>query len=120
MPTRQRRGRSPCLTNSPSLPLLRAVLVPMPRPLRTAAGNVPAAPLVPIDVHTSEGIVGVFSRMTLAPNRRWNVTRFRRRLLLHDGIDWISIQARLAAAEALWDMTPLQADRCHCFHRQVP
>jgi mandelate racemase len=36
----------------------RAVLVPMPRPLRTAAGNVPAAPLVLVDVHTNEGIVG--------------------------------------------------------------
>jgi len=36
----------------------RAVLVPMPRPLRTAAGDVPAAPLVLVDVQTSEGIVG--------------------------------------------------------------
>ncbi len=36
----------------------RAVLVPMSRPLRTAAGDVPAAPLVLVDVHTNEGIVG--------------------------------------------------------------
>src|ERR1700754_562040 len=36
----------------------RAVLVPMSRPLRTASGDVPAAPLVLVDVHTSEGIVG--------------------------------------------------------------
>jgi mandelate racemase len=36
----------------------RAVLVPMPRPLRTAAGDVPAAPLVLVDVQTSQGIVG--------------------------------------------------------------
>jgi mandelate racemase len=36
----------------------RAVLVPMARPLRTAAGDVPAAPLVLVDVHTNEGIVG--------------------------------------------------------------
>ena len=36
----------------------RAVLVPMPRPLRTAAGDVPAAPLVLVDVQTNEGIVG--------------------------------------------------------------
>src|ERR1700748_3424099 len=35
-----------------------AVLVPMSRPLRTAAGDVPAAPLVLVDVHTNEGIVG--------------------------------------------------------------
>jgi mandelate racemase len=33
----------------------RAVLVPMSRPLRTAAGDVPAAPLVLVDVHTNEG-----------------------------------------------------------------
>ena len=36
----------------------RAVLVPMARPLRTAAGDVPAAPLVLVDVHTNERIVG--------------------------------------------------------------
>jgi len=36
----------------------RAVLVPMARPLRTAAGDVPAAPLVLVDVQTNEGIVG--------------------------------------------------------------
>src|ERR1700749_3279106 len=36
----------------------RAVLVPMSRPLRTAAGDVPATPLVLVDVQTSEGIVG--------------------------------------------------------------
>jgi mandelate racemase len=36
----------------------RAVLVPMPRPLRTAAGDVPAAPLVLVDARTNEGIVG--------------------------------------------------------------
>src|ERR1700751_1685938 len=36
----------------------RAVLVPMSRPLRTAVGNVPAAPLVLVDVQTNQGIVG--------------------------------------------------------------
>src|SRR6201998_2952226 len=36
----------------------RAVLVPMSRRLRTAAGDVPAAPLVLVDVQTNEGIVG--------------------------------------------------------------
>jgi mandelate racemase len=36
----------------------RAVVAPMPRPLRTASGDVPAAPLVIVDVHTNEGIVG--------------------------------------------------------------
>ena len=36
----------------------RAVLAPMPRPVRTASGDILAAPLVLIDVQTSEGIVG--------------------------------------------------------------
>lgn len=36
----------------------RAVLVPMPRPLRTAAGDILKAPLVLIDVLTQEGITG--------------------------------------------------------------
>jgi mandelate racemase len=36
----------------------RAVLVPMSRSLRTASGDVPAAPLVLVDVQTNEGIVG--------------------------------------------------------------
>ena len=45
----------------------RAVLVPMPRPLRTAAGDVPAAPLVLVDVHTKEGIVGRSYAFAYAP-----------------------------------------------------
>jgi mandelate racemase len=36
----------------------RAVLIPMSRPLRTASGTVSAVPLVLVDVHTNEGIVG--------------------------------------------------------------
>jgi mandelate racemase len=36
----------------------RPVLVPMSRPLRTASGDVPAAPLVLVDIQTNEGIVG--------------------------------------------------------------
>src|ERR1700757_2553017 len=35
-----------------------AVLAPMPRPVRTASGDVPAAPLVLVDIQTNEGIVG--------------------------------------------------------------
>jgi L-alanine-DL-glutamate epimerase-like enolase superfamily enzyme len=69
----------------------RAVLVPMARPLRTAAGDVPAAPLVLVDVQTNEGIVGrsyafaytLFCRArwcssfaTLHP--RWSGSRFHR------------------------------------------
>jgi mandelate racemase len=36
----------------------RPVLVPMPRPMRTAMGSIPAAPLVLIDVSTDAGITG--------------------------------------------------------------
>src|SRR5215468_1640376 len=36
----------------------RAVLAPIPRPLRTASGDILAAPLALVDVQTSEGIVG--------------------------------------------------------------
>jgi mandelate racemase len=36
----------------------RAVMVPLERPLRTAAGEIPAAPLVLIDVSTEEGVDG--------------------------------------------------------------
>ena len=36
----------------------RAVLTPMPRPVRTASGDILAAPLALVDVQTNEGIVG--------------------------------------------------------------
>ena len=36
----------------------RAVLAPMPRPVRTASGDILAAPLALVDVQTNEGIVG--------------------------------------------------------------
>ena len=36
----------------------RGVLAPMPRPVRTAAGDILAAPLALVDVQTNEGIVG--------------------------------------------------------------
>jgi mandelate racemase len=36
----------------------RAVLAPMPRPVRTASGDILAAPLVLVDVQTNQGIVG--------------------------------------------------------------
>src|ERR1700757_2025833 len=35
-----------------------AVLAPMPRPVRTASGDILAAPLALVDVQTNEGIVG--------------------------------------------------------------
>jgi mandelate racemase len=41
---------------------VRAVLVPMSRPLRTASGDVPAAPLVLVDVQTNEGNEGIVGR----------------------------------------------------------
>src|SRR6266478_6184722 len=36
----------------------RAVLAPLPRPIRTAVGTIPTAPLVLIDLQTAEGPVG--------------------------------------------------------------
>jgi mandelate racemase len=36
----------------------RPVLAPLPRPIRTAVGTIPSAPLVLIDVVTNQGIVG--------------------------------------------------------------
>src|SRR5687768_15569726 len=36
----------------------RAVVVPLSRPLRTAVGEIPAAPLVLIDLKTRQGVVG--------------------------------------------------------------
>ena len=38
--------------------LARAVDVPLSRPVRAAVGDVPTAPLVLIDVHTDQGVVG--------------------------------------------------------------
>ena len=50
----------------------RAVVAPMKRPVRTAVGDVPAAPLVLIDVVTAEGITGRsyifgYTPLTLSP-----------------------------------------------------
>jgi mandelate racemase len=50
----------------------RAVLAPMARPMRTASGSIPAAPLVLIDVATGEGITGrayafAYTALLLAP-----------------------------------------------------
>src|SRR5258706_1997394 len=36
----------------------RAVLAPLPRPVRTAVGTIPSAPLVLIDLQTDQGPVG--------------------------------------------------------------
>src|SRR3954447_14652813 len=36
----------------------RPVIAPLKRPVRTALGTIPAAPLVLIDVRTEEGVVG--------------------------------------------------------------
>jgi len=48
---------------------IRPVVVPMPRPIRTAVGEIPSAPLVLIDVSTTEGVTGrayVFAYKPLA------------------------------------------------------
>jgi mandelate racemase len=51
---------------------VRAVEAPLPRPLRTAAGTIPAAPLLLIDVETAQGVVGrayifAYTKTVLAP-----------------------------------------------------
>src|ERR1700744_1492532 len=58
----------------------RAVLVPMSRPLRTAAGDVPAAPLVLVDVQTNEGIVGRGYAFAYAPLLLRTLVQFLRDL----------------------------------------
>lgn len=50
----------------------RAVIVPMKRPIRTAVGVIPAAPLVLVDVSTEEGVTGrayafAYTPLALAP-----------------------------------------------------
>jgi mandelate racemase len=50
----------------------RAVLAPLAQPIRTAVGHVPAAPLVLIDVHGEDGVVGrsyifVYTPLALRP-----------------------------------------------------
>ena len=50
----------------------RPVMVPLDRPVRTAVGEIPAAPLVLIDVETSQGITGrsylfAYAKLALAP-----------------------------------------------------
>lgn len=52
----------------------RAVVAPLERPVRTASGTIPAAPLVLIDIATDQGVVGraylfAYTRPALAPLR---------------------------------------------------
>ena len=55
--------------------LVRPVTVPMARPIRTAVGVIPAAPLVLVDVLTEEGVTGrayafAYTPVALAPLAR--------------------------------------------------
>jgi mandelate racemase len=56
----------------------RAVLAPMPRPVRTASGDILAAPLVLVDVHTNEGIVGRSYAFAYTPLMLRSVMQFLR------------------------------------------
>ena len=54
---------------------VRTVMAPLSRPLRTAVGEIPAAPLVLIDLHTREGVTGrtylfAYTEAALAPLAR--------------------------------------------------
>ncbi len=47
----------------------RPVVVPLPRPITTAVGTIPSAPLVLVDLHTDKGVTGsayIFTYTTLA------------------------------------------------------
>jgi mandelate racemase len=66
----------PIMETTPSLTIrsvtARPVLAPLPRPLRTASGEIPAAPLVLIDVGTDQDVTGRayvfgYSPLTLRP-----------------------------------------------------
>jgi mandelate racemase len=109
----------------------RAVVVPMSRPLRTAGGNVPAAPLVLVDVHTSEGIVGrsyafayaplmlrslvqflsdispVFVGQTVSPGERMRQLDAQLKLMGMQGVVGMAIGA---LDQALWDALGQAAD----------
>jgi mandelate racemase len=56
----------------------RAVLAPMPRPVRTASGDILAAPLVLVDVQTNEGIVGRSYAFVYTPLMLRSVMQFLR------------------------------------------
>jgi mandelate racemase len=56
----------------------RAVLAPIPRPLRTASGDILAAPLALVDVQTSEGIVGRGYAFAYAPLMLRSLVQFLR------------------------------------------
>ena len=55
---------------------VRCVEAPLPRPLRTASGEIPAAPLVLIDLETDTGVIGraylfAYTRAVLVPIARF-------------------------------------------------
>jgi mandelate racemase len=56
----------------------RAVLAAMPRPVRTASGDILAAPLVLVDVQTNEGIVGRSYAFAYTPLMLRSVMQFLR------------------------------------------
>src|SRR5258708_33809359 len=56
----------------------RAVVAPMPRPVRTASGDILAAPLVLVDVQTNEGIVGRSYAFAYSPLMLRSLVQFLR------------------------------------------
>ena len=62
----------------------RAVLAPLARPIRTAVGHVPAAPLVLIDVRGEDGVVGrsyVFQRSAVVIDVSSSFINWKNRML---------------------------------------
>ncbi len=86
----------------------RAVVVPMPRPLRTAAGNVPAAPLVLLDVHTNEGIVGRSYAFAYSPLMLRTLVQFLRDLAPELVGETVSPRGRMGQLDAQLKLMGMQ------------
>ena len=86
----------------------RAVLVPMPRPLRTAAGDVPAAPLVLLDVQTNEGIVGRSYAFAYSPLMLRTLMQFLRDLAPRLVGETVSPRGRMGQLDAQLKLMGMQ------------
>ena len=77
---------------------VRAVNVPMTRPLQTSSGTIRVAPLLLIDLHTKEGITGcayLFCYTPLALKPVWELTVSLAGLIKGDRVAPLSIEQKL-------------------------
>lgn len=91
----------------------RPVLAPLPRPLRTASGEIPAAPLLLLDIETHQGVTGRayvfgYTPATLAPLRAFvdNVAELLvgRPVAPADRADQLALRFRLLGRQGLVGM----------------